>query len=148
MKVILLQNVENLGSRWDVKEVSDGYARNFLIPKGLVKPATTKDIEESERMRATAEATAEADLKQSEELATKLDGYELKIPIKVGEEGQLYAQISAKQIVACLLAEGFKVLEKQVKIKESIKEVGEFPVILELDHGLEVEIRVIVEAVE
>lgn len=148
MKIILLQDVENLGNKWQVKEVADGFARNFLLPNNLAKPATLKDIEEAERLLEQVEAKAEKDLKQNEELAAKLDGYEIKVPVKVGEEGQLFAQVSVKQIAAALLAEGFTIFEKQIKIAEPIKELGEFPVILEFDHGLEAEIRVIVEAAE
>lgn len=146
MKVILLQNVENLGNQWEVKEVSAGYARNFLIPKGLAKPAIEKDIKEAERKLAEAQAKAETDLKQTEEFAAKLDGYEVKIRVKVGEEGQLFAQVSGKQIASALEADGFQISHKQIKISTPIKEIGEFPVTLEFDHGLEAEIRVIVEA--
>lgn len=148
MKVILLQNVEGLGNQWEVKDVADGYARNFLLPKGLAKPAAPADIEAAEKRLKEMEVRAEADLKEVEGLAAKLDGYELKIPVKVGEEGQLYAQVSVKQIVSALEAEGFQVKEKYVKIAEPIKELGEFPVTLEFDHGLEAEIRVITEAEE
>ncbi len=148
MKVILLQNVEGLGNQWEVKEVADGYARNFLLPQGLAKPATPADIKEAEKRLLELEAQAETELKEVEGLAAKLDGYEIKIPVKVGAEGQLYAQVSAKQIVSALETEGFKVKEKHIKILEPIKELGEFSVTLEFDHGLEAEIRVIVEASE
>jgi len=146
MKVILLQNVENLGKKWDVKEVADGYARNFLIPQNLVKPATTAEIEQAEKMRAEMESKAQKELAGVEKLASQLDGYELKMPVQVGEEGQLYAAMSSQKISSALEAEGFKVSQKQIKISEPIKELGEFPVTLEFDHGLEVEIRVIVES--
>lgn len=128
--------------------MADGYAKNFLIPQGLVKPATPKDIEEAEQRRALIETKAEADLKETEELVAKLDGYEIKILVKTGEEGQLFAQVSVKQISEALVLEGFNVSAKQIKIQEPIKELGEFPVNLEFDHGLEAEIRVIVEAAE
>jgi large subunit ribosomal protein L9 len=146
MKVILLQDVETLGKKWEVKEVADGYARNFLIPKALVKPATASEVAEAERKLAEAEARAKGELETVEKLASKLDGYELKIRVSVGEEGQLFAQVSPKQIAEALLAEGFKISVKQIKIKEPIKDLGEFAVTLEFDHGLEAEIRVIVEA--
>ena len=148
MKVILLEDVENLGKKWDIKEVADGYARNLLIPKKLVKPATEKEIEEAERMQAAAETKAQKELESVEKLASKLDGYELKLSVSVGEEDQLYAQVSSVQISSALEEEGFKVPVKYIKIKEPIKELGEFPVTIEFDHGLEVEIQVIVEASE
>ncbi len=146
MKVILLQNVENLGKKWDIKKVSDGYARNFLIPQNLVKPATESEIEQAEKLRAEAEAKAKKELESVESLVAKLDGYEVKIRVSVGDEGQLYAAVNAEVISSALEAEGFKISPKQINIKEPIKELGEFPVVIEFDHRLEAEIRVIVEA--
>lgn len=146
MKLILLQDVETLGKKLEVKEVADGYARNFLIPKGLAKPATESEVAEAERLLAEAEANAKKELEVVEKSASKLDGYELKMPVSVGEEGQLFAQISPRQIAQALAANGFQVSAKQVKISEPIKELGEFDVTVEFDHGLEVAIKVIVEA--
>ena len=148
MKVILLKDVENLGKKWDIKEVADGYARNLLIPKKLVKPATEKEVEEAEKMQAAVEAKAQKELESVEKLASKLDGYELKISVSVGDEGQLYSQVSVTQVSSALAEAGFKVSSKYIKIKEPIKELGEFPVTIEFDHGLEVEIQVIVEEAE
>lgn len=148
MKVILLQDVENLGKKWELKEVADGYARNFLIPQKLVKPATPAESEEAERLRAQEEARAQKELEKVEGFVSKLDGYELKIRASVGDEGQLYASINSKKISSALEEEGFSVSEKQIKLAESIKELGEFLVTIEFDHGLEAEIRVVVEASE
>lgn len=146
MKVILLQDVENLGSKWEVKEVADGYARNFLIAKNLAKPATPSEVEEAERLRATIEAKAQKELESFEKIASRLDGYELKISVSTGDEGQLYEGVGAQKISAALEADGYSVTPKQVKIEEPIKELGEFPVTIEFEHGLEADIRVIVEA--
>jgi len=146
MQVILLQNVENLGKKWDVKKVADGYARNFLIPQNLVKPATESEIEQAEKLRAEAEARAKKELESVEGLVAKLDGYELKVVVSIGEEGQLYESVSTQKISSALEVAGFKISPKQINIKEPIKELGEFPVTIEFDHGLEAEIRVIVEA--
>lgn len=97
MKVILLQSVENLGKKWEVKEVADGYARNFLIPQKLVKPATPAEVEEAERLRVQEEKIAQRGLKKVEDLVAKLDGYELKMTVSVGDEGQLYSSINPKK---------------------------------------------------
>ena len=96
MKVILLQDVENLGKKWEVKDVSDGYAKNFLLPQGFVKPATRHEVEEAERLRAEEEARAQKELTAVEKIASQLDGYEVKITAPVGDEGQLYAAISSQ----------------------------------------------------
>lgn len=141
-----MENVENLGKKWEVKEVADGFAKNFLIPKGLVKPATIREIEEVERRRREEEERAKKELLKVEALVSRLDGYELKAPTTVGEDGQLYASLNAQKISSLLLEQGFEVAPKQIRLENPIKELGEFPVTLEFDHGLEAEIRVIVEA--
>jgi large subunit ribosomal protein L9 len=146
MRVILLENVENLGKKWEVKEVADGFARNFLIPNGLVKPATMTEVQEAERRRAEEEERAKKELEKVETVASRLDGYELKVPMAVGEDGQLYASVNAQKISSLLMEQGFRVEQKQIRLENPIKELGEFPVTLEFDHGLEAEIRVIVEA--
>jgi large subunit ribosomal protein L9 len=146
MKVILLANIKNLGKKWDIKKVANGYAKNFLIPQNLVKPATESEIEEAERLRIEAEARAQKELESVERLVAKLDGYEVKMRVSVGDEGQLYSAVNAQTISSALEVEGFKISPKQINIKGPIKELGEFPVVIEFDHGLEAEIRVIVEA--
>lgn len=146
MRVILLENVENLGKKWEVKEVADGFARNFLIPKGFVKPATTREVEEAERRRVEEEERAKKELEKVEALVSRLDGYELKAPMAVSEDGQLYASINVQKISLLLAEQGFAVAPKQIRLENPIKELGEFPVTLDFDHGLEAEIRVIVEA--
>jgi large subunit ribosomal protein L9 len=144
MKVILIQDVEKLGKKFDVKEVADGFARNFLFPKGLAKPATEAALRELETEKATAEFAAELDLKKTEEMVAELDGQEIELQAKMGDDGKLYGSITPAKISKVLEAKGFEVKKKQIKMAESIKEVGEHEVSLELDHGLEAKIKVII----
>lgn len=146
MRIILLQNVEDLGKKWEVKEVADGYARNFLIPKGFAKPATESEVAEAERRGAEEEQRAKKELEGIQGIASKLDGYELKIRMTVGEEGQLYEGVNAQKLSERLKEEGFLVDQKHIRLQAPIKELGESGVVVELDHGLEAEIRVIIEA--
>lgn len=146
MKVILLKDLENLGKKWELKEVADGYARNFLIPQNLAKLATPEEVDRAERLRAEEEERAQKELEKVEGVASKLDGYEVKIRVSVGEEGQLYAAVTGQRISSALEEAGFGVTAKQIRLPDPIKELGEFPVTIEFDHGLEAEIRVIVEA--
>jgi len=146
MRVILLQDIDNLGKKWEIKEVADGYARNFLMPNGLVKPAAPREVEEAEKLRAQEEVRAKKELETVEGVVSKLDGYELKISVPVGEEGQLYSAVNRQKISSALKEAGFSVSLRQVRLETPIKELGEFPVTLEFDHGLEAEIRVILEA--
>ena len=98
MKVILLQDVEKLGKKYDVKEVADGYARNFLLAKGLAKPATESSIRELATEKEKAETAAELDLKKTEEMVASLDGQEVEIGAKIGDDGKLYGAITPQKI--------------------------------------------------
>jgi len=144
MKVILLQDVEKIGKKYEVKEVADGHARNFLIPKGLVKPVTEESLKWLEAQQEVLKEKAEQDLKKVQDLATSLDGQEIMMPVKVGEEKQLFEAISVQKIFEKLKEIGFDVKKNQIILAEPIKELGEFPVKIRFSHNLEVEIKVIV----
>ena len=144
MQVILLQNVEKIGKRYEIKKVADGYARNFLIPKGLAKPATEAAVKWAELQREIEAKKSEEDLKEAQQTASKLDGFELNMQVKVGEEGQLFESITAQKISEGLKEAGFDVKKSQIVLSDPIKEAGEFPVKIAFAHNLEVEIRVII----
>jgi large subunit ribosomal protein L9 len=147
MKVILLQDVPELGDKGDIKEVALGHARNFLIPKGLAKEGTPEAIAEIEAQKQKQAKAAEVDLVKTEELAQKLEGQTMEISAKVNEEGTLYAAISPAKIAAALAMKGFEVRDDQI-VTEHIKEVGEHEVVINLDHGLEARIDLIINAEE
>jgi len=146
MKVILLQDVEDLGKKYEVKEIKNGFARNFLLPKNLAKPATKQALKWLADQKEIIEKEAEEDLKLAQELASKLDGIELNIKVKVGDEGQLFESINNQKIVEKLKEMGFEVKKSQIRLQDPIKDLGEFPVSVNLDHNLEVEIKVIITA--
>jgi len=146
MKVILLDDVPTLGKKYDVKDVKDGYARNLLIPKNLVKPATKQNMIWLEEQKKKVETEVIEDLKKVQDLASRLEGTELAISVKVGEDGQLFESINAQKIVEKLKENGFEVKKTQIDLKKPIKELGEFPTKIALDHNLEAEITVIVTA--
>ena len=146
MKVILLEDVESVGKKYEVKEVKDGHARNFLIPNKLVKLANKKNLKWLESKKGEIDQEAEEDLKKSQELASKLDDLELNIYVKVGTEGQLFESINNVKIAEKLKEMGYDVKKTQVTLNNPIKELGEFPVKISLDHNLESDIRVIISA--
>ncbi len=148
MKVILLEDVENLGKKYDVKDTADGFARNFLLPKKLVKIADKNSLKWLESQKVNMEKNAEEQLKQAQEIASKLDGYEVIIAVPVGEEGQLFSLVSAQKIADKLGELGFKVKKSQIELVEPIKDQGEYSLKLKLDHNLVAEIQVIVTAQE
>ncbi len=142
MRVILIKSVENLGEKDDVKEVTSGYARNFLLPNNLVKPATKKDLEELKKQKELTAQKAEKELKVVELLVSQIDGQEIEIIAKAKETGETYGSITPLKISQALKKNGFKVKRSQVKLKEPIKKLGEYPVMISFDHGLEAEIKV------
>jgi len=144
MHVILLQDIKDIGKKYDVKNVADGHARNFLIPKGLVKPADEQSLKWLEVQKEIMTKKAEEGLKTAQELASSMDGMEVSLPVKIGDEGQLYESITAQKILERLKELGFEVKKNQVMLEEPIKEMGEFPVKIHFDHNLESEIKVIV----
>ncbi|OGZ63613.1 MAG: 50S ribosomal protein L9 [Candidatus Staskawiczbacteria bacterium RIFCSPLOWO2_01_FULL_40_39] len=144
MKVILLQDVENVGKKYEIKEVKPGFARNFLIPQNLAKPATVKNVKWLETQKEALEKEAEEDLKKAQELASHLDGIEVSIAVKVGAENQLFESVNNVKISEKLKTMGFDVKKSQINLKEPIKEVGEFPIKITLDHNLEAEITLLV----
>src|SRR5262249_49773320 len=148
MKVILLQAVEDVGKKYEVKEGKDGYARNFLIPQKLVKLANKANIKWLESQKETMDIEAEEDLKKIQELASKIDDMEIPMSVKVGTEGQMFEAINQTKIADKLKEMGYEVKKSQIILEKPIKEVGEFPVKLTLDHNLEAEIKLIISGVE
>lgn len=148
MKVLFLQNVEDIGKKYEIKEVADGYARNFLLAKGLAKEATKETIEWVEAQKEVLAAKAEEELKVAQQTASSLDGQEIQITMKIGENGQLFEAINAQKVADHLKEMGFAVKKNQVQLEDPIKEVGEYPVKIKLEHNLEAEIQLIVSGEE
>jgi large subunit ribosomal protein L9 len=144
MKVILLQDVENLGKRFEIKEVKDGYARNFLIPNGLAKPATKDVLKWLEVQKEIQSKKAEGVLKEIQESASAVDDREIVVSVKVGEDDQLFESVTSQMILEKLKEGGFDIKKNQIILEEPIKELGEFPVKIKFEHNLEAEIKVIV----
>jgi large subunit ribosomal protein L9 len=148
MKVVLLKDVENVGKRYDIKEVKNGYGRNFLVQKGLAKTATKELIAWSELQKSMEEKKSEEDLKKIQEKATNMDGQEVLVLVKVGDENQLFESINAQKIAEKLKEMGFEVKKNQIILDSPIKELGEYSVKIKFEHNLETEITVIVTAKE
>jgi large subunit ribosomal protein L9 len=144
MKVILLKDIENLGKKYEIKEVSDGYARNYLIPRKLAKVANEKNLKWLEKQKEKEEKKAEEELRKIQEAASAIDGQEVIIPVKVGEDGQLFESITVQKIYERLKELGFEIKKNQIFLESPIKELGEFPVKIKFPHNLEAEIKVIV----
>jgi len=144
MKVVLLEDIEKIGKKFEVKEIKDGYARNFLLPKGLVKIATEEVLEWANLQKESLEHKAEESLKEIQEVASKMEGLEVTISTKVGEKEELYEKITQQKVADKIKEMDFKIKKEQVIMENPIEEIGEFPVKIKFDHNLEAEITVIV----
>ena len=146
MNVILKQNVESLGKAGDLVKVADGYARNFLIPKGLASEANDRNIKAFEHEKKRILLQAEKIQKQAEETAARLGAVVCTIARRVGEQEKLFGSVGAKDVEEALAAQGIEVEKKSVLLEEPIKTLGEFPVRIRLSAGLTAEIKVVVTA--
>ena len=144
MRVVLFENVKRLGQKYEMKEVADGYARNFLIPRGLAKPATEEAVKWAKIQKETLAKKAEGELQATQEIATKLEGIELVIPVKIGEKQQLFESVTEKKIADKLKELGFDVKKDQINLVKPIKELGEYRVKILFEHNLEAEIKIVV----
>ncbi len=144
MKIILLKDVDKLGKAGDVKQVANGYGRNFLIPKKLAVLATKSELSKLDQQKKIEVEKAEEELFRFQEIASQLDGLEVEIKAKAGEEGKLFGAITPTQVVKSLAERGFEIDVKHIIIENPIKDLGEHEVTIEFPHNLEVKIKLIV----
>ncbi len=137
MKVLLIKDVKSLGKAGEIKEVKDGYGKNFLIGKGFAKNATDEVIaqwEEEKRLSAEAEAKEIADLTTLKE---KLESLEVNIPKKLGDTGHLFGAVTKDDIAKALENDhGISIDKKHIEAKKAIKMTGVHDVDLKLGHGI------------
>lgn len=144
MNVVLLKEVRELGHAGDVKDVSDGYGRNFLIPRGLAAILTAENLKAVAVEKFKKEKAVKNLKKVKDKLAKKIFGKKFEIAAKADETGTLYAKIDAKAISAELNKQGYKIKPNEIKFSEPIKKIGEYEVDLELGGGsgkIKVEVR-------
>ena len=149
MKVILLQDVKNIGKRDDIVSVSDGYARNFLFPKKLAMEANTGAMKEVERKRA-AEAAREAEKRQeANEKAKQLKNQGVTLAVKSGEKGRLYGSVTTAEIADQLEKQyGIRIDKKKIELSEPIKQVGDVSMSVWLYSGITTQMTVHVVPLE
>jgi large subunit ribosomal protein L9 len=148
MKVILLKNIEKVGKKYEVKELSPGYVRNFLMPRGLAKMASPSNLEWLERLKNKRSFKAELELKKVQSLVSKIDGLEIEIKVKQNKKGKIFGSIGPSKIAEKLKDMGFRIKKSQIELVSPIKELGEYPVKISFSHGLEAEAVAIVSLEE
>ncbi len=142
MKVILKEDVEGLGRAGDVVNVKDGYARNFLIPRGLAIRATDKSVKSLEKQKKMILERINKERKRLQQFAEKLSEVTVTIKKKAGEEGKLFGSVTSRDIAEALEAMGYEVDRKKIVLDEPIKSIGNYTVKIRLAPEIEAEIAV------
>ena len=145
MKVILLKNVKDIGAEGEIHEVSDGHARNYLFPRHLAVPATDQALHDVGLRAASQRREAERELKDLQRFAANIDGQEFRLSAKANAAGRLYGSMSAAAIAELCTARGFATEAMWVVLDEPIRDSGEYTIRLQLPHGLEAEVTLIIE---
>ncbi|ANX02499.1 50S ribosomal protein L9 [Thermoclostridium stercorarium] len=143
MKVILMQDVKNLGKKNTLVEVSDGYARNYLIPKGLAKEATPSAINEMKMREKAEKAKKENELANARKLAEKLNGAVITFAAKAGDNGKLFGSITAMDISEKLEKDlNVQIDKRKIVLADAIKSLGVYDIELKLHTGVSAVIKV------
>ncbi|WP_028608650.1 50S ribosomal protein L9 [Paenibacillus harenae] len=146
MKVIFLQDVKGQGKKGQIKEVSEGYVRNFLLPKGLAKPASEGNLKTLEVQNASEQKRKEKEKEDAETLGKRLNELTVVIMTKAGEGGRLFGAITSKQIAEALAAQGIKIDKRKIELEEPIRTLGVTQVSVKLHP--EVKAKLSVQAAE
>ena len=145
MKVILQQDVRGQGKKGQLVEVSDGYARNFLLPKKLAVPATAENVNTMKQQEKARKAQEAAEKAEAEALSKKLEGLMVKIPAKAGEGGRLFGAVTAKEISEALAAQhGLTIAKAKLVLDEPIKSCGGYQVKAKLGYEVTGIVNVVV----
>lgn len=128
MKVILLKDIETLGSAGEVVEVKNGYGRNFLIPRNEALVATAANMAQFESRRKQQETLSERDRRAAEALAKKLQAESITAQVKVGEEDRLFGSVTAQNIAELLDEKGYEIDRRAIHLEDPIRELGVYNV--------------------
>jgi large subunit ribosomal protein L9 len=147
MKVILKEDVKNIGTMGQIVDVADGYARNFLVPKGFAVDANVKNIRALEHAKKTIQEKAKKIRSQAQDLSDKIANMTIVIKAKSGEEGKLFGSVTSMDIAEQLKNEGIDIDKKKIVIEEPIKRLGSHTISIKLhsDIATQVALQVIAE---
>jgi large subunit ribosomal protein L9 len=147
VKVILTQDVNKVGAKGDLVEVSDGYARNFLFKKNLAVEGTQGRVKEWEERQKSRESRDARLLAKAVETKKKIGGKMVRVRMSSGEEGRLFGSVTSQQVADALAAQlSMEIDKKEIKLEEQIKQLGMFPFKIKLYTGVEAELTLCVEA--
>lgn len=142
MELLLKQNVEHVGRLGDVVKVKPGFARNFLLPRGLAVMVTKTNVAEIERARAAALAEEQQRVSSLKELASKLGEASVTIEGRANPEGHLFGSVTAAHIATALREKGIAIDDKQIRLEQPLKEIGVFDVSVHLHATIDTTVKV------
>lgn len=142
MEIILRKNVEKLGKSGEVLVVSDGYARNFLIPQGFAFKATSGNLKVVEREKEAYQRRKKSEKTSARQLAEKLSNVSCTVSVRVGEDGKMFGSVTSADIAGALEFEGIKIDKKAIELASPIKEIGVFEVSVKLHSEVSVDVKV------
>lgn len=142
MKVIFQKDVKGQGKKGEVKEVSEGYARNYLLPKGLVIEANDANIKTLKAVEKSVERKEQEKKEQAEQLAKQLEAMDIRIPAKAGEGGRLFGAVTSKQIADFLESKKVKIDKRKIELNEQIRTLGTTEVVVRLHPQVSAKIKV------
>ena len=145
MQIILQEDVEKLGTRGQVVEVKEGYARNFLLPRKLALEASPGNMKRLEKMRAAFAKKSAVEIADAQKLAELLASVSLELTRKAGESDQLFGSVTSADISEALAAKGFTIDKRKITLAEPIKVVGEYEVPLKLHREVSATVKLAVK---
>jgi len=145
MNVILTEDIQSLGRIGEVVKVAPGYARNYLLPKGLALTATGRNVNELDHRKRILAQKREKVRQQRLSVAEKLNQLQITVKRKVVEEDKLYGSVNVAEIVRILGEQGFEIDRKDIKLAQPIKELGTFAVPVRIDADITAEVKFVVE---
>lgn len=132
MKVVLLADVKGTGKKGEIKEVADGYAKNFLIKTGKARVADKGAISENEMRKASNDYHKEMEKQSAQELGKKMNNIKLVVGIKCGENGKTFGSITSKEISEGLAKLGYEIDKRKIELKEPLKTIGNYQISIKL----------------
>ena len=142
MQIILCEDVAKVGVAGETKEVSEGFARNFLLPRGLAYPATVSNVKKWQSEKRVREVKLQKNLESAKTLASQLEQLSITIPARAGREGHLFGSITNAMVAQALLEKGFSIDRKTIELSTPIKILGSFEVPVRLHSEVEAKIKI------
>jgi large subunit ribosomal protein L9 len=148
MRIILQEDVEQLGMRGQVVDVADGFARNYLLPRKLGLPATEGNLKRLEQIRSHLVKRTATEKTSAEQLASLLSSVSIELVRKAGETNQLFGSVTSADVAEALAAKGYKIDKRSIQLEEPIKVIGEYDILVRLAHGVAASVKVVVSREE